>query len=112
MIYSLSSKYEFVALMACLYLLQGSLFYKFHELVMLFIKHLVNTLVNVDFMEASLVRLKNGDVAIYTPTMDYSCRSNSLEHLSLYEFTSTYKKLLPSNNFYSKSPTFNRLPTL
>jgi hypothetical protein len=59
--------------MACLYLLQGSPFYKSHELAMLFIKHLLDTLMNANFMEASFLRLKNGSVAIYTPTMDYSC---------------------------------------
>jgi hypothetical protein len=80
--------------MACLHLLRGGPFYKFHEFVMLFIKHLLDTLMNANIVEASFVRSVNGDVIIYTPTIDYSCRPNSLEHLSLYEFTSIYKKVV------------------
>jgi hypothetical protein len=49
---------------------------------------------NADIVEVSVVRLVNGDVTIYTPTIDYSCCPNSLEHLSLYEFTSIYKKVV------------------
>ncbi len=80
--------------MACLYLFRGGPFYKFHEFVMLFIKHFLDTLMNADIVEVSVVRLVNGDVTIYTPTIDYSCCPNSLEHLSLYEFTSIYKKVV------------------
>jgi hypothetical protein len=63
------------------------------KVVTLFIRHLLNILMNANIMEASLIRLKNGNVAIYTPTMDYSFWPNSLKHLSFYEFTSTYKKV-------------------
>ncbi len=47
MICSLSFKQEIVVPMACLYLLRGDPFYKFHEFVMLFIKHLLDSLMNV-----------------------------------------------------------------
>jgi hypothetical protein len=67
-------------LMACQYLLWGGPFYKFHEFAMLFIKHLLNTLMHANIIEASLVRLENGDVLIYTPITDYSCCLDSLEH--------------------------------
>jgi hypothetical protein len=60
---------------------------------MLFIKHLLDTLMNVDIVEASFIRSVHGDVTIYTPTIDYSCHPNSLGHLSFYEFTSIYKKV-------------------
>jgi hypothetical protein len=87
---SLSFKQEIAVPMACLYLLQGSPFYKSHEFAMLFIRHLLDILMDAYIMEASFVRLKNGDVPIYTPTINYSCCPNLLEHLSLYEFTSIY----------------------
>jgi hypothetical protein len=61
-----------------------------HGFAMLFIRHLLDTLMTTYIMEASLVISKNGDVAIYTPTMDYSCHPNSLEHLTFYEFTLAY----------------------
>jgi hypothetical protein len=35
---------------------------------MLFIKHLIDILMNANIMEDSLAKLENGDVAIYTPT--------------------------------------------
>jgi hypothetical protein len=49
---------------------------------------------NAKIVEVSFVRSINGNVIIYTPTVDYSCHPNSLEHLSLYEFTSIYKKVV------------------
>jgi hypothetical protein len=90
--------------MACLYLLQGSPFYESRELAMLFIKHVLNTLMNAYIMEASLIRLKNGNVVIYTPTMDYSCCPNSLEHFFLYEFTSIYKTIASIEQLLFKKP--------
>jgi hypothetical protein len=90
--------------MACLYLLKSSPFYKFHGFAILFIKHFLNTLMNVNIMEASLVRSKNGNVAIYTPTMDYSCRRDSLEHFSLYEFALIYKKFVFVEQLLFKNP--------
>jgi hypothetical protein len=89
-------------------MLQGSPFYESHELAMLFIKHLLDTLMNADIMEASLIKLKNGNVAIYTPTMDYSYCPNSLEHFSLYEFTSTYKKFTSVDQLLLKKPHLQR----
>jgi hypothetical protein len=77
--------------MASLYLFRGGPFYESHEFAMLLIRHLLDTLMNI--VEASLIRSKHGDVAIYTPITNYSCHLDSLEHLSLYEFTSTYKKI-------------------
>jgi hypothetical protein len=68
----LSSKQDIAILMACLYLLRGGSFYEFHEFAMLFIKHLLDILMNANIMELSLVKSKNGDVAIYTPTTYYS----------------------------------------
>ncbi len=109
MICYLSSKQEITALMTCLYLLRGGPFYESHEFSMLFIRHLLDTLMNANIMEASLIILENGDVAIYTPITYSSCHPNSLEHLSLYEFTSTYQKI-DSINSYSKSPTLNEFP--
>lgn len=99
MICYLSPKQKIAALMTCLYLLRGGPFYESHEFSMLFIKHLLDTLMNANIMEASLVILENGDLAIYTPTTYYSCRPNSLEHLFLYEFTSTYQKIDSINSY-------------
>ncbi len=90
--------------MACLYLLRGSPFYEFHEFAMLFIKHFLDNLMNVYIVEVSLIRSKNGDVVIYTPTMDYSCHTHSLKHLSLYEFTSTYKQIASIKQLLFKKP--------
>jgi len=59
---------------------------------------------NVDIVEASFVKLINGDVAIYTLTIDYSCYLDSLEHLSLYEFTSLYKKINSIKQLPFKEP--------
>jgi hypothetical protein len=59
---------------------------------------------NVNIMEASFVISKNGDVAIYTPIMDYSCHRDSLEHLSLYKFTSIYKKIVFIEQLLFKEP--------
>ncbi len=73
----------------------------FHEFSMLFIGHLLNIIMNATIVEASLVRSKNGDVVIYTPIIDYSNCPNSLEHVSFYEFTSTY-----TNNFSIKQFQF------
>jgi hypothetical protein len=61
-----------------------------HGFAMLLIRHLLDILMNTYIMEASVVISKNGDVAMYIPTTDYSCRPNSLEHLTLYEFTLAY----------------------
>ncbi len=71
---------------------------------MLFIKHLLDTLMNANIMEASFVRSVNGDVTIYTPTTNYSCHPNSLEHLSFYEFTSIYKKIASIKQLPFKEP--------
>jgi hypothetical protein len=79
-------KQDIAASMTCLYLLQGGPFYKSHEFSMLFIRHLLNILMNVDIVEASFVRSKNRYVVIYTPTTHYSNHPNSLEHVSFYEF--------------------------
>jgi hypothetical protein len=94
MISSLSFKQDIVVPMACLYLLQGGPFCESHEFAMLFFRHLLDTLMNANIVEASFVKSKNGDVIIYTPTTNYSCHPNSLERLSLYEFTSIYKKIV------------------
>ncbi len=59
---------------------------------------------NENVVEVSLVRSENGDVVIYTPVMDYSCCPNSLEHLSLYEFTSTYKTIASIEQLLFKEP--------
>jgi hypothetical protein len=59
---------------------------------------------DANIMEASLIRSKNGNVAIYTPTTNYSCHLDSLEHLSLYEFTSTYKKIAAIKQLSFKEP--------
>jgi hypothetical protein len=68
MICFLSSKQTITTLMACLYLLQGGPFYESHKFVMLFIKHLLDTLMNANIVEVSLERSVNGDVVTYTPT--------------------------------------------
>jgi hypothetical protein len=65
---------------------------------------------NANILEASFVRSKNEDVVIYTPIIDYSYCPNSLEHVSLYEFTSTYKNIFSIKQFQFKSPTFNMFP--
>ncbi len=83
MVCFLSYKQKITVPMACLYLLRGSPVYKSHEFAMLFIRHLLDVLINANIMEAALVRSKNGNVAIYTPTTNYSCYPGSLEHLSL-----------------------------
>jgi len=90
--------------MASLYLLRGGPFYKSHEFAMLFIRHLLDILMNANIVEASFIRSKNGNVAIYTPTTNYSCRLDSLEHLSFYEFTSTYKKIASIKQLLFKEP--------
>jgi hypothetical protein len=72
MICFLSSKQDIAVPMACLDLLRGGSFYEFHEFATLFIKHLLDVLMNVNIMELSFVKSKNGDVAIYTPTTYYS----------------------------------------
>jgi hypothetical protein len=66
----MSSKQEIVIMMACkcIYLLQGGPFYEFHEFAMLFIRHFLNILMNENIVEDSVVKSKNGDVDIYTPT--------------------------------------------
>jgi hypothetical protein len=71
---------------------------------MLFIRHLLDILMNADIVEVSFVRSENGDVVIYTPITDYSCCPNSLEHLSLYEFTSTNKKIIFVKQLLFKEP--------
>jgi hypothetical protein len=80
-------------------LFEGSPFYKSHEFSMLFIRHLLNILMTTNIVEASLVRSKNGDVVIYTPITDYSNHPNSLEHVSFYEFTSTYNNIFSIKQF-------------
>jgi hypothetical protein len=67
----LSSSQDIAVPMGCLYLLRSGFFYNFHEFAMLFIKHLLDTLMNANIMEVSFVKSKNGDVAIYTPTTNY-----------------------------------------
>jgi hypothetical protein len=59
---------------------------------MLFIGHVLDTLKNAKSIDASLVRLEDGNLAICSSTTYYVCRLDSLEQLSLYEFTATYKK--------------------
>ncbi len=59
-------------------------------------------------MEVSFVRSVNGDVVIYTPTTNYSCHLDSVEHLSFYEFTSTYKKIVSIKQFPFKKPHLQR----
>jgi len=85
-------------------LFHGGPFCEFHEFSMFFIGHLLNILMNATTVEYSLVRLKNGDVVIYTPITDYSNRPNSLEHVSFYEFTSTYTNKFSIKQFQFKSP--------
>ncbi len=108
MVCSLSSKQKIAAPMTCLYLLQGGPFYESHKFVMLFIKHLLNTLMNANIVEVSLVRSVNGDVVIYTPTTNYSCHLDLVEHLSFYEFTSTYKKIVSIKQLPFKEPHLQR----
>jgi hypothetical protein len=57
---------------------------------MLCIKHLLNTLMNANIIEASLVRLENGDVFIYTPITYYSCCLYSLEHCGMLVMCTKY----------------------
>ncbi len=106
MICFLSSKQDIAVSMAYLYLLWSGSFYDFHEFAMLFIKHLLDTLMNANIMEVSLVKSKNGDVAISTPITYYSWCLDSLEHLSLYEFTTIYKKITSIQQFLLKKPQF------
>jgi hypothetical protein len=94
--------------MTCLYLFQGGPFYESHKFVMLFMKHLLNTLMNANIVEVSLVRSINGDVVIYTPTTTYSCHLDLVEHLSFYEFTSTYKKIVSIKQLPFKEPHLQR----
>jgi hypothetical protein len=56
MISFLSFKQDIMVLMACLYLLQGGPFYESHEFAMLFFRHLLNTLMNANIVEASFVK--------------------------------------------------------
>jgi len=104
MVCSLSSKQKIVAPMTCLYLLQGGPFYEFHKFVMLFMKHLLNILMNANIVEVSIIRSINGDVVIYTPTTIYSCHLDSVEHLSFYEFTSTFKNIVSIKQLPFKKP--------
>jgi hypothetical protein len=71
---------------------------------MLFIRHHLDTLMNVNIVEVSLVRSKNGDVVVYMPIIDYSCCLDSLEHLSFYEFTLIYKKKSLTKQLLFKGP--------
>jgi hypothetical protein len=66
----------------------------------------LDTLMNANIMEVSLVKSKNGDVAISTPITYYSWCLDSLEHLSLYEFTTIYKKITSIQQFLLKKPQF------
>jgi hypothetical protein len=56
MICFMSSKQEIVIMMACkyIYLHQGGPFYKSHEFSMLFIKHLLDILMNVNIVRINL----------------------------------------------------------
>jgi hypothetical protein len=93
MVFSLSSKQEIATPMACLYLLWSSPFSKSHGFAMLFIGHLLDTLKNTKAIDASFVQSENGNLAIYSSTTDWVCCRDLLEQLSLYEFTTTYKKV-------------------
>ncbi len=59
---------------------------------------------NANIVEVSLVRSINGYSVIYTPTIYYSCRQDSLEHLSFYEFTLIYKKIASIKQLPFKEP--------
>jgi hypothetical protein len=63
---------------------------------------------NANIVEVSLVRSVNGDVVIYTPTTNYSCHLDLVEHLSFYEFTSTYKKIVSIKQLPFKEPHLQR----
>jgi hypothetical protein len=79
MVCLLSFKLEIATLMLCLYLLQGSPFYDSHEFAMISISHLLDTLKNTESIDASIVRFKDGNLAICSSTTDYVCRLDTLE---------------------------------
>jgi len=105
-------KQDIATSMACLYLLQGGPFYESHEFSMLFIRHLLNILMNANIVEASLVRSKNGYVVIYTPTTNYSDHPNSLEHMSFLCSFQLTKTFIPSNNSNLKAPPSTCFPCI
>jgi hypothetical protein len=67
---------------------------------------------NANIMEDSLVKSENGDVAIYTPiTNKIHVVHTYWKTFSFMSSSQLIKKMLPSNNSYSKNPTLDELPT-
>jgi hypothetical protein len=107
----MSSKQEIVIMMACkyIYLHQGGPFHESHEFAMLFIKHLLDILMNANIVKNSFVKSKNEDVDIlHTHKKLNSCCPYSLEHLSLCEFISTYQKIPSIKQLLFKEPNPQR----
>jgi hypothetical protein len=107
MICFLSSKQDITVPMACLYLLRGGSFYEFHEFAMLFIKHLLDILMNANIMEVSLVK------SMWLSTHPLHIIHDVQTHWNTYPFMTSpqfTKKLFPSNKSYKKTPHLMGFP--